>query len=257
MRRSARIRGHEMPAPLAFRPDGIDLHGQARTLIVGIVAGIALTVLYQNATGLNAGQALPAEVAIAPGQAPAQAAIPAQYQQIIDTSPGLPVLPAPHAVALSIEDTKAAVQEKKVDDANAGGVHVVIRKRQVPQTVAPAIEANPAEKPAQVASSAGRTSAGPAKIHAGFAHHPTAARWFAGAHRKSGALHRGWRQALNPLAPIPHSDLIRRHRVGAWMNSSNRRQRWPTTTRPISWRRYTAPSPVSCQASLPGRSRKP
>src|SRR6218665_1924641 len=170
MRRSARIRGHEMPAPLAFRPDGIDLHGQARTLIVGIVAGIALTVLYQNATGLNAGQALPAEVAIAPGQAPAQAAIPAQYQQIIDTSPGLPVLPAPHAVALSIEDTKAAVQEKKVDDANAGGVHVVIRKRQVPQTVAPAIEANPAENPAQATSQEpldqATPSAGPVKLQA-------------------------------------------------------------------------------------------
>ncbi|WP_265299859.1 hypothetical protein [Verminephrobacter eiseniae] len=137
---------------------------------MGIVAGIALTVLYQNATGLNAGQALPAEVAIAPGQTPAQAAIPAQYQQIIDTSPSLPVLPAPHAVALSIEDTKAAVQEKKVDDANGGGVHVVIRKRQVPQTVAPAIEANPAEKPAQATSQEpldqATPSAGPVKLQA-------------------------------------------------------------------------------------------
>jgi len=159
-----------MPTPPAFRPDGIDLHGQARTLIVGIVAGVALTVLYQNATGLNAGPALPAEVAIAPGQAPAQATIPAQYQQIIDTSPSLPVFPAPRAVALSIEDTMAAVQEKKVDDAHGGGVHVVIRKRQVPQPVAPAIEAKSAEKPAQATSqeppNQATPSAGPVKLQA-------------------------------------------------------------------------------------------
>lgn len=141
--------------------DGQDhWHETLRTLIMGIVTGIAVTVLYQNTTGMQAGRAAPltpptkaetpAPTAIQTAQAdaklpelvqvvPSDAKYPPTPMRLVPM-PGLPLLPETAKTTklvtneldtpkFELRDIKVAVAQKGKgeEDSEAAGVHVKIR----------------------------------------------------------------------------------------------------------------------------------
>lgn len=129
--------------------------------MAGIVTGIAVTVLYQNVTGMQAGGVMPSR------EAPAEATIPlvarapeapASTPIRLVTVPGLPVLPTPTTTPVrssepdlpiavtGIKSRNQADEEKPSDKDDGTGVHVEIRSKAIP-LVAPPAKAEPTTTP--------------------------------------------------------------------------------------------------------------
>jgi len=174
---------------------GQDLHESIRILFLGLITGIAVTVLYQNVTGRQAGgvaysAAAPVETAAlpvvvrAPSQ-PASSAHGSQPQAVTKLMPvpGLPVLPAPNMKPIRLKPSEpSGVQIKGIIPASkkqaekvaetveqtvepeaephddGSGVHVEIRskKKPPPDTLpAPAQQATAAPAPAPAIATSG------------------------------------------------------------------------------------------------------
>lgn len=125
----------------------LDLHESIRILVAGVITGIAVTVLYQNATGRQAGgivySAAPPAIESAhlptivrSPQAPASAAHGAEQAVSAKLLPGpglpLPVLPPPKLTPIRLHESEpSGVQIKGINPAKA---------RQAEQTIAQTIE---------------------------------------------------------------------------------------------------------------------
>lgn len=167
---------------------GQDLHESIRILFLGFITGIAVTVLYQNVTGRQAGgvaysTAMPVESAALPvivqtPSSPASSAHGSEPQVVTKLMPvpGLPVLPAPKMTPIRLKPSEpSGVQIKGIIPASkkqaervaetveqtvepeaephddGSGVHVEIRskKKAPPDTLpAPAQQATAAPAPA-------------------------------------------------------------------------------------------------------------
>jgi len=136
-----------------------DFHESIRVLVAGIVTGIAVVVLYQNVTGVQAGHAVSErrgrmEAARLPviEPAPEQASAEAPPRLVLPV-PGIPVLPLEQATPIQdgFRAPTRANAEQVVrravgsgDGEAAAGVHVEIRRK---VESAPMAQVDPSQKP--------------------------------------------------------------------------------------------------------------
>lgn len=130
---------------------GQDLHESIRILFLGLITGIAATVLYQNVTGRQAGgiaysTAAPVETAALPvivqaPTSPASSAHGSEPQVVTKLMPvpGLPVLPAPKMTPIRLKPSEpSGVQIKGIIPASKKQAERVAET--VEQTVEPEAE---------------------------------------------------------------------------------------------------------------------
>lgn len=138
-----------------------DFHESIRVLVAGIVTGIAVVVLYQNVTGVQAGHAVSEhrgrmEAARLPviEPAPEQASAEAPPRLVVPV-PGIPVLPLEQATPIqdgfraptganAEQVVRRAVGSGYGEAAAGAGVHVEIRRK---VESPPMAQVDPSQKP--------------------------------------------------------------------------------------------------------------